>query len=534
MITLNLQRSSLIEIGWGLFSSGFSFFLLYLSQPPGDFPEAAYFFLLPFLIWLNFKPEQKSVLISLFVTGVIYQISLLFWIRHVSFPGLAAMAIILSSYNLPWYIAARKLAPIFVVGSFRVRLTLLLVLSSLWVAIEWARGLFSLGFPWCPLSVTQWERPALLQLVPYFGGFIVSFFLIFFNLCLASYLHHLLVRRTKDNPSGYFSNLCPDFYFCMLFFLLMLSPLFIKVDKSHLSVHENEETNLRVGICQPYLKDKWISSNAQKNKNLLIEQTKLVALQRPDVIFWPEASTPFAVNEDRAWVEELSAEINIPLLIGSVIKKDEVSYNSVVAISPSSGLGQEFYAKQKLVPFGEFVPFPFDLIPGIRRMVGPVGDFGTGLSSQNFSFLCEGNQTFNVHPLICYEDIFPSLVAPLERTHNSCIFVTTNDAWFGEEGCAEQHAAHSVFRALESGMPVIRCGNAGWSGWISPKGVIVEVLQDELQGVYFAGASVFHVSFSSNSDKAFDFQQLFPLLCVTFSFFCFAFSVKKFKKINNV
>jgi apolipoprotein N-acyltransferase len=532
VITFNLQRSSLIEIGWGLFSSGFSFFLLYLSQPPGDLPEAAYFFLLPFLIWLNFKPEQKSVLISLFVTGVIYQISLLFWIRHVSFPGLAAMAIILSSYNLPWYIAARKLVPIFVVGSFRVRLTLLLVLSSLWVAIEWARGLFSLGFPWCPLSVTQWERPALLQLVPYFGGFIVSFFLIFFNLCLASYLHHLLVRRTKDNPSGYFSNLCPDFYFCMLFFLLMLSPLFIKVDKSHLSVHENEGSNLRVGICQPYLKDKWISSNAQKNKNLLIEQTKLVALQRPDVIFWPEASTPFAVNEDRAWVEELSAEINIPLLIGSVIKKDEVSYNSVVAISPSSGLGQEFYAKQKLVPFGEFVPFPFDLIPGIRRMVGPVGDFGTGVSSQKFSFLCEGNQTFNVHPLICYEDIFPSLVAPLERTHNSCIFVTTNDAWFGEEGCAEQHAAHSVFRALESGMPVIRCGNAGWSGWISPKGVVVEVLQDELQGVYFAGASVFHVSFSSNSDKAFNFQQLFPLLCVTFSFFCFAFSVKKFKKIR--
>ena len=531
MITFNLQRSSLIEIGWGLFSSGFSFFLLYLSQPPGDFPEAAYFFLLPFLIWLNFKPEQKSVLISLFVTGVIYQISLLFWIRHVSFPGLAAMAIILSSYNLPWYIAARKLVPIFVVGSFRVRLTLLLGLSSLWVAIEWARGLFSLGFPWCPLSVTQWERPALLQLVPHFGGFIVSFFLIFFNLSLASYLHHLLVRRTKDNPSGYFSNLCPDFYFCMLFFLLMLSPLFIKVDKSHLSVHGNEEPNLRVGICQPYLKDKWISSNAQKNKNLLIEQTKLVALQRPDVIFWPEASTPFAVNEDRAWVEELSAEINIPLLIGSVIKKDEVSYNSVVAISPSSGLGQEFYAKQKLVPFGEFVPFPFDLIPGIRRMVGPVGDFGTGVSSQKFSFLCEGNQTFNVHPLICYEDIFPSLVVPLERTHNSCIFVTTNDAWFGEEGCAEQHAAHSVFRALESGMPVIRCGNAGWSGWISPKGVVVEVLQDELQGVYFAGASVFHVSFSSNSDKAFNFQQLFPLLCVTFSFFCFAFSVKKFKKI---
>ena len=164
----------------------------------------------------------------------------------------------------------------------------------------------------------------------------------------------------------------------------MLSPLFIKFDKTRSPVHESEESNLRVGICQPYLKDKWISSNAQKNKNLLIEQTKLVALQRPDVIVWPEASTPFAINEDRAWVEDLSAEIKIPLLIGSVIKKDELSYNSVVVISPSSGLGQEFYAKQKLVPFGEFVPFPFDLIPGIRRMVGPVGDFGAGMNSRSF------------------------------------------------------------------------------------------------------------------------------------------------------
>ncbi|HAD20658.1 MAG TPA: hypothetical protein DCF87_00935, partial [Opitutae bacterium] len=98
------------------------------------------------------------------------------------------------------------------------------------------------------------------------------------------------------------------------------------------------------------------------------------------------------------------------------------------------------------------------------------------------------------------------------------------------EGCAEQHAAHSVFRALESGMPVIRCGNAGWSGWISPKGVIVEVLQDDLQGVYFAGASVFNVSFTSKYDKALNFQKLLPLLCVTFSLFCFAFSLKKFKE----
>ena len=49
-------------------------------------------------------------------------------------------------------------------------------LAAFWVFIEWVRSLFSFGFPWCPLSVTQWERPAILQLVPFFGGWIVSFF----------------------------------------------------------------------------------------------------------------------------------------------------------------------------------------------------------------------------------------------------------------------------------------------------------------------------------------------------------------------
>ena len=70
-------------------------------------------------------------------------------------------------------------------------------------------------------------------------------------------------------------------------------------------------------------------------------------------------------------------------------------------------------------------------------------------------------------------------MSEINAESNSLLFVTTNDAWFGEEGCAEQHAAHSVIRALESGLPVLRCGNAGWSGWISPKGVVMDLLEDE-------------------------------------------------------
>ena len=78
--------------------------------------------------------------------------------------------------------------------------------------------------------------------------------------------------------------------------------------------------------------------------------------------------------------------------------------------------------------------------------MGPVGNFEEGdtVSLHNISSK-SSNSTFKIGSLICYEDIFPSLARATALAGAEFIFVATNDAWFGEEGCAEQHAAHSVF-----------------------------------------------------------------------------------------
>ena len=74
--------------------------------------------------------------------------------------------------------------------------------------------------------------------------------------------------------------------------------------------------------------------------------------------------------------------------------------------------------------------------------------------------------------------------------------MATNNAWFGEGSAGWQHAAHSVLRAVETRRPVIRCGNAGWSGWIDEYGHIRHVMLDEKQSIYFQGVEV--VQFSRN------------------------------------
>ena len=162
----------------------------------------------------------------------------------------------------------------------------------------------------------------------------------------------------------------------------MLSPFFI-FKNSNQSVAED----LKVGLCQPYLREKWKGGNAELHKQILERQTLFLGLMKPDLIVWPEASTPYALNQDTAWVEQLSSKSNTPMLIGAVMKKQQAILNTVSEILPESGFSNNWYAKRILVPFGEYVPFPFRWISGIRKLVGPVGSFKSGEISKVLKFL---------------------------------------------------------------------------------------------------------------------------------------------------
>ena len=59
----------------------------------------------------------------------------------------------------------------------------------------------------------------------------------------------------------------------------------------------------------------------------------------------------------------------------------------------------------------------------------------------------------------------------LARMGAECLVFITNDSWFSDSIEAEQHAWQSVARAVETGLSVVRVGNSGVTGTISPRGV---------------------------------------------------------------
>ncbi len=510
-------------------SMGTYFFLL-LAQPPRDSPECAYFFLLPAMIWFVYKPKVRIVLLAFFLGGFLYHVSLIGWMRHVVLGGMLSASVLLSIYYLPWFVLARILIPWALGGSFINRLVTIFGLSFAWVSMEWLRCQFTLGFPWCPLSITQWERPVLLQTSQWFGAWIVSFFLIFFNLCLGSYVHHLLIRR-RQSKSGMFGSFCPDFYLAILLFVFMISPFFWIRDSSKKEVRE-----ISIGLCQPYLLDKWKGDNADLHKEILSRQTRFLGLMKPDLIVWPEAATPYALNKDKIWVEELAKKTSVPMLIGSVLREGGLIYNTISEVLVKSGFNDNWYSKRTLVPFGEYVPFPFKWVAGLRKLVGPVGNFESGNVVKIFSIpVGSANESVRIGPLICYEDIFPDLSRDIALKGVDLFFVTTNDAWFGEEGCAEQHAAHSVLRAVETQTPFIRCGNAGWSGWIDENGYQRDVIKDENGSIYCERATAFTVEIASRFNEGKTLYTLFgnwfPYLSLFLTILLTLYIIKSEKRV---
>ncbi len=484
--------------------------LTVLSFPPLEVPPVAYAFAAPAIVWAYRRPPIRLYALSVLGSQVVAWTILLGWLHNVSWLALL-LGPVVGLWVGSWFMAVRWVAPRIPGNPLLIRLCAVLGLAGCWVLVEWSRTWLLSGFPWLPLAASQWQRPAILQIAAFTGAGGISFVLIAMNIGFAAYAHRLcfegatgLHRRSQE-------------FFATMFLLLVC-----------LSIHVQETFNRglynvplgRFAIVQPDVPQevKWDPARGPGILNILERVTLSVAERKPDLILWPEAVTPWAVRGDesvRTWTESLVRRADVPLILGSIaVERDgpeETWYNGAFMVDPDEGLREGYYAKRHLVPFGEFVPFR-PLLGWIDKFVPIGGDFQPGTSTAPF-IVSTRNQTFIAAPLICYEDIFPQLARASVRTGADVLLVLTNNGWFGEGGAAYQHASHSVLRAIETRRPVIRAGNAGWSGWIDefgsvPAGLkqvtrlnsdgttreVVSIQPNEEGSIYFRGATTIDVT----------------------------------------
>ncbi len=422
------------------------------------FPKPAMFYLswvalAPLLYAIRNKTGKQAFALG-YICGLAHCLTCLFWIHHaiyhyggfslaVSFAVLLLLCSLMALYAAFFALLAQKwgnLPLLYVFG-----------LPFAWVAIEWVRAHAISGFPWANLGYTQTPLNPLIQVADLTGVYGLSW----------------LVALGNTVISGFIRGFCRKSGFAVFAACVLCALVYGFWRSEKIVALENRNVALNVGVIQgniaqdekwdPAFEDETISSY----ERLSLECAKGAPV--PDIIVWPESAMPFfyGLDDDLSpRVDNIVRQTGKPLLFGSVgaIRREGGTHLINRAYLLDGGatlLGA--YAKQHLVPFGEYVPWS-NIFFFVHHIAAGSMDFIPGTNPGPLLF--EGPP---LGVLICYEAIFPQIARETVRRGAQVLINITNDAWYGDTGGPYQHLEISRWRAIEFRVPLVRAANTGIS-----------------------------------------------------------------------
>ncbi len=346
-----------------------------------------------------------------------------------------------------------------------------LVLALTFGGSEWLRGHILTGFPWNVLGYALTWPLALMQNAAVLGiyGLTVVVVVIF----AAPYT--LLSRERRRHR-----------WQLPLAGVAALITMFAagQVRLAALPMSAETRSGPLIRIVQPSIsqRDRMQAENQRRifDRHLELSQTApdgtFDAAAGIDVIVWPEVAMPFAPLAQPVAMSEIGTLLQGPtrLISGALrVAPDEPGmrrsvYNSLLVFEggiPARHIAA--YDKIKLVPFGEYLPAQ-DLLEwiGLQQLTRQRGGFSKGREPR---VLLEVPGLGRVLPLICYEAVFPGLLAPA-MGQPDLMLTLTNDGWFGTTTGPRQHYHQGRVRAVETGVPLIRASTNGISALVDPLG----------------------------------------------------------------
>jgi apolipoprotein N-acyltransferase len=336
-------------------------------------------------------------------------------------------------------------------GSIARRWFAIPAIAAIWTAIEWTHSWT--GFEWLNLGNAGIDMPLLLRLAPVTGVWGISFALVVISAVVAA-----LVTKTQKHPA---------------IWLLALPSLMILP-----GLPDNFHPSQEAVIVQPNIDDETVWT--QELLNQTERQMRIFSLSvsgrnhAASIVVWPEVPAPF-YDGDPAFADflaEIARQAQAGVLAGVVAHESPrgAPLNSALLIG-EDGNRISRYDKVNLVPFGEFVPWPFGLVT--EKVSTEAGDFAPG---KNVVVSNLGGH--KIGAFICYESAFPSYVRQFAASGAQALFNISNDSWFGKTAARYQHLMLVRMRAVENDRWIVRSTNNGISGIVDPSGQVKSTLPE--------------------------------------------------------
>ena len=443
--------------------------LLALSFPKYGHPAVAFIALVPLLVALsgwNGRDEMRGVSgrrgfkLGL-IAGFIHYAGTVYWTGATvsTFGGLPVIVAVFVAGLLALYMAAY----VAVFGAITATLIRqfggagMWLAPSVWVTLEYLRGILIGGFPWIPLGNTMVTLLPIAQLASVGGVYSLTVFVALLNTGFT--MTALAAGRRRLVIGG-----------ATLAAIAALSVW----GGMRLSGNElTQGTPIKVGLIQGNIAqtDKWNPARAGMILDRYLQLSRQAASNGAQFLIWPESSTPFYFEEDvnGEHVRNLARSLRMPLLLGSDELEDgqpPKNYNAAFMLD-TFGATAAVYRKIHLVPFGEYVPFQ-RLLFFVGPLVEAVSAFTAG--TRVTMLPVEGHM---VSTAICYEVTYPQLAREAVRQGSEMLTTVTNDAWYGESSAAFQHFEMATMRAIEQGRYLVRSANTGISGIVDPYGRVL-------------------------------------------------------------
>jgi apolipoprotein N-acyltransferase len=422
---------------------------LFLANPPAGVWPLAFVAMAPFLWLVRASRPRRGFLLGL-AFGVAYLGSLLYWIRL--FGELAWGSLILASSLYPALFGL--LAPILWRGRRPIRSTV--GLAALWTGLEYVRAMFPLGgFTWGGLGYTQVENPLLLALASVTGVWGVSFVVALVNGLVLLVLHRVGRRGQNVAALG----------LAGLAVAVIAGPALIPISPPGGDVID--VAVIQVDVPKELQLDALLEDRLIAERHARLHLT--LAQDPPDLAVWAENSLDQDPTRDpslEALVTGAIQDVGAPTAVGAITDRDDGRSFNETLLYAGDGRLVDRYAKQHLVPFGEFVPWRavlgwIDALDQIPRDLS-AGTEGNLLDLDGIRF----------GSVICFENTFASLDRRLVAGGAGFLLVSTNNASYLRTAASEQHVAMSRMRAVENARWVVHAAISGISALVDPEGVL--------------------------------------------------------------
>ena len=437
--------------------------LLTAGFPKPDLFYLAWIAWIPLLAAVRGKSAGTAFRLG-YICGFVHYGTSLYWVCYVvdhygglglplSFGVLLILCAYLGVYPALFALAAKRLEERPLLWVF--------LLPAVWVTIEWIKAHAVTGFPWGNLGYTQTAFTQLAQVADVTGVYGVSWLVVLGNTALAACF---MAPRLRAG-------------------VLVAVPLVgAAVLYGHFRLAAVERMQdaagpWTVGVVQGNIDQsrKWDPVFQQETLSRYRDLSLGAAagVPRPELLVWPETAVPFLYGVEEkltAQVNATAGEAGVPLLFGSpavtwLNGKTRLLNRAYLLDLENHRLSA--YAKQHLVPFGEYVPYQKVLF-FVQRLVEAAGDFAAGTDSAPLRL--NGR---SVGVLICYEGIFPDLARNAVERGATALVNITNDAWYGRTSAPYQLLQMARWRAIEFRVPLIRAANTGVSAVVDATGKIL-------------------------------------------------------------